>query len=415
MFDLEKWQEILNSLKQHKLRTLLTAFGVFWGILMLILLLGGGTGLRNGVEDMFRSDVRSSITFSGRKTTKAYKGQAQNRRIELTVADVKAIKQQVSGLHYIASEKRLSGSLAITRGQQSASYATLGVSGDYFNIKAFQDYRRGRRLNALDNIESRKVIVLGTRVVEALFDVDENPIGQYVKLNNIPFKVVGVFYDSDRHGRMSEYLYLPMTTLQKIFGYNGKIDRIIVTPNTRVDGEQLEREVLRLLQERHRIAPDDRLAIRARSAARDATKMISLFFAIDALIWFVGIGTLTAGVVGVSNIMIITVKERTREIGIRKALGATPGSIISLVLMESIVVTAVAGYAGLLLGVGLLEGVKYFLEAFNIELLFFARPEVDFNVVITALLLLITTGTLAGLIPALQAAKITPVEAMRDD
>lgn len=415
MFDWDKWQEILHSLQQNKLRTALTAFGVFWGILMLIMLLGGGTGLRNGVEDMFRSDIRHKIEFGGGRTSLAYKSFAPDRSIQLTGADLAAIKNQLTGIDSVSAFKRLSGSGAVSYGDKSASFTVYGVADDYFKIKAFQDYHFGRRLNKFDNKESRKVATIGTRVAEAFFPAGSNPVGKHIMISGIPFKVVGLFYDSDRQGRMSEYIYIPLHTLQQTFASSQSIDRIIVAPNRAIEIESIEKIIKRLLKARHRVDPDDPRAIWSRSPTKETKKLEALFSAIDALIWFVGLGTLVAGVIGVSNIMIIVVKERTREIGVRKALGATPRSIVSLILMESIVVTAVAGNLGLMLGVGLLEAVKYLLALFNIELLFFARPEIDFNVAMTALLLLISVGAIAGLVPAIQAAKITPMEAMRNE
>jgi putative ABC transport system permease protein len=214
---------------------------------------------------------------------------------------------------------------------------------------------------------------------------------------------------------MSERIYIPLEAFQKTFGRGEDISLITVAPKNGVDGFELEKQVLELLRERHRIAPDDERAILANNLAREAQMMSALFTAIGAFVWFVGIGTLMAGIIGISNIMIITVKERTREIGLRKALGATPWSIVSLILMESIMVTSVAGYCGLVLGVGLLEGANYLLETLNIELAVFERPEVNFDIAVTALVLLVVSGSLAGLVPALKAARVTPVEAMRNE
>jgi putative ABC transport system permease protein len=419
MFDLDKWQEIFHTLKQNKLRTFLTAFGVFWGILMLILLLGAGTGMRHGAEKMFSSDVRDSIWIFGRQTSLPYKGLAPNRKVQFTEADIAAIKRQLPGVKYVSAENPLgsffAGNTIVTHHEKSGNFSMFGVAENYFKIKVYQDYHFGRRLNTYDGKENRKVATIGTRVAEVLFPSGEDPTGKYITINGVSFRVVGVFYDSGWEGRMSERIYIPLEAFQKTFGRGEDISLITVAPKNGVDGFELEKQVLELLRERHRIAPDDERAILANNLAREAQMMSALFTAIGAFVWFVGIGTLMAGIIGISNIMIITVKERTREIGLRKALGATPWSIVSLILMESIMVTSVAGYCGLVLGVGLLEGANYLLETLNIELAVFERPEVNFDIAVTALVLLVVSGSLAGLVPALKAARVTPVEAMRNE
>jgi putative ABC transport system permease protein len=320
---------------------------------------------------------------------------------------------------YVSAENPLGsffgGDTVVTHREKSGNFSVFGVADNYFKIKVYQDYHFGRRLNTHDSKESRKVATIGTRVAEVLFPSGDDPTGKYITINGLSFRVVGVFYDSGWEGRMSERIYIPLEAFQKTFGHGEDISLITVAPESGVDGFELEEQVLQLLRERHRIAPDDQRAILPNNLAREAQMINALFTAIDSFVWFVGIGTLMAGIVGISNIMIITVQERTREIGLRKALGATPWSIISLILMESVMVTAVAGYCGLVLGVGLLEGASYLLATLDIELAFFERPEVNFEVALTALLLLVGIGSVAGLLPALKAAGITPVEAMRNE
>ncbi len=417
MFDIDKWQEILHTLKQNKLRTFLTAFGVFWGILMLILLLGAGQGMQNGAENMFSSDLRDSMWIFARQTSIPYKGLPPNRTVQLTESDVAAIKRELPGAKFVSAENPLGsffeGDTIITYQEKSGNFSVFGVADNYFKIKVYQDYHFGRRLNTFDSKEQRKVATIGTRVAEALFPNGEDPTGEYISINGVTFRVVGVFYDSGWEGRMSERIYIPMEAFQKTFGEGENISLIAAAPRAGFDGLQLEKDILELLQKRHRISPDDERAIFISNLA-DETKMIKgLFTAIGGFVWFVGIGTLMAGIVGISNIMIITVKDRTREIGVRKALGATPWSIISLILLESVMITSVAGYFGLVVGVGLLEGTNYLLETLNIKTVVFQNPEVDFRTAVIALLLLVGIGTIAGLIPALKAARVTPVEAMR--
>lgn len=417
MFDWDKWQEILHTIRQNKLRTFLTAFGVFWGILMLILLLGVGKGMQNGSKSMFTNDVQDSIWIFTGKTSVEHKGLAPGRQVQFTEEDIAALKRELPDLHHIAAENPLSwqGGGIITYGSKTASFGVFGVGDDYFNIKLFDDYEYGRGLNSLDHLESRKVAIIGTRVAEALFEPGLDPSGEYITINGVNFRVIGMFYDSGWQGRMSERIYIPLSTYQQTFGKGRNVTLLALTPQPGMDGFALEEAAVNMLRSRHWIAPDDRRALRINNLAKRAQSFRNLFAAINIFIWFVGIGTLAAGIVGISNIMIITVKDRTREIGVRKALGATPGSIVGLILLESIALTAVAGYLGLVLGVGLLETVSYVMEKMDVQSPYFVNPEVSFEIAVSATLLLIFVGAVAGLLPGLKAASVTPIEAMRAD
>jgi putative ABC transport system permease protein len=257
------------------------------------------------------------------------------------------------------------------------------------------------------------VVFIGTAVAERLFAKDEDPVGKEVRVKDVVMKVVGVFYDKGGRGQNSQRVLMPMSTMQKMYGRGDITDNIWVRPEPGVDPFELEKRVLEVLKRRHDVAPDDRRGINSFNMAMPAQSVNQLFTGITIFIWFVGLGTLMAGIVGISNIMIITVKERTREIGVRKALGATPFSIVSTLLLESTLVTAVAGYLGLVCGVALLELVSWGLRKFGVTLPYFLNPEVDFQVAVTSLLLLVGVGVLAGLAPAVRAARITPIEAMR--
>ena len=405
-------QEILYTLRMNKLRTVLTAFGVFWGIFMLILLLGAGRGMQNGVYEDFGSDVLDFIVVYTESTSVAYKGMGLGRHIQLTNDDLVAIKQQIPNVRFIAPQRAQNG-VSISYGQKSASFAVFGVPDEYFDIKESIPFNLGRKPNIFDDRELRKVTVIGSVVAERLFGKDVDPIAKDIRVNGVVMKIVGVFYDKSNRGRDSERIYIPETTHQKIFGNSNGLDSIWLRPKLGQDGFALEKQVIELLQRRHSVSPEDKRAIRSFNMAEPAKMVNGLFFGINAIIWFVGLGTLTAGVVGVSNIMIITVKERTREIGIRKALGATPFSIVGTLLFESILVTSIAGYAGLVMGVGLIELISFGLNSVGAQLPFFKNPEINFQVAITAIVLLIVVGALAGLVPALRAAKIMPIEAMR--
>lgn len=411
-------QEIWFTIRKNKLRTFLTAFGVFWGILMLILLLGSGRGLQNGAESRFGSDDRSSIWISAGTTAIPYDGLPHGRKINFTEQDIAAIIRDIPGVQFISAENRAGQrwqrSINVNYKNKSGAFGVFGVADDYFQIKKYLDYPAGRTLHGLDTREVRKIALIGTRVRDRLFGPDENPVGEFISFHGILLKVVGVFHDDGQEGRMSERVYIPLTTFQLVFGEGNKIGQIAVTPKPNVDPFRFEEDVVSLLRFRHHIAPNDQKAIRVFNHAKNMQAVTQLFIAINAFVWFVGIGTLVAGIVGVSNIMIITVKDRTREIGVRKALGATPASIVSLILSESVLITAFAGYLGLVLGVALLEGVNKLIEAGG-NTGFFVRPEVDMEKALLAILILICAGTLAGLAPALRAAKISPIEAMREE
>lgn len=407
-------QEIFYTLRQNKLRTLLTAFGVFWGILMLILLLGAGRGMQNGVYDDFGSDVMDFIVIYTGTTSVAYKGMGVGRFIQLTREDIQAIKEKVPGIRFIASENKMGGT-TIKYENKTGSFSVHGIPDEYFEIKASIPFDLGRKLNRIDQQQVRKICILGRAVAERIFNKEVDPIGKEIQVNGVIMKVVGIFYDKGNRGQDSERIYIPDTTYRKVYGGGDNIQTIWLRPKKDIDGLSLEKEVIELLQRRKDVSSEDRRAIQSFNMAEPAKMVNGLFIAINAFIWFVGLGTLAAGIIGVSNIMIITVKERTREIGIRKALGATPVNIVTTLLMESILVTSIAGYTGLVFGVGLLELVSFGLHSAGIELPFFQNPEVDVQIAITSILLLITVGALAGLAPALKAARIMPIEAMRSE
>ena len=409
---LDGLQEIFFTLRQNKLRSLLTAFGVFWGVFMLILLLGFGRGMQNGVMDNFGSDVLDFIVVDAGDTSVAYHGMGVGRRIQLDERDVQAISNQIRGIRLISAERSL-GSGTITYASRNSNADIRGIPDEYFRIKEDIPFNFGRRVDPLDVDEIRKVAVVGTAVAERLFPDGSNPVGKDIRVKDVVMKVVGVFHDKSNQGRNSERVFIPETSYQRIFGGGNHIDAIWLRPERGIDGMELEKRVVELTKRRHGVAPDDKRGVDSFNMAVPARNINGLFIAINVFIWFVGLGTLTAGIVGISNIMIITVKERTREIGIRKALGATPFGIVSTLLLESTLVTCVAGYVGLVLGVGLLELISFGLRTAGLKLPFFLNPEVDFRVAISAILLLVGVGILAGLAPSLRAARITPTEAMR--
>jgi putative ABC transport system permease protein len=414
---MDGFQEILFTFRQNKLRTVLTAFGVFWGILMLVLLLGAGRGMQKGMSEGRFNDMNDCIWIFPNITSVPYKGFGVGREIQFTQSDMAAIRQQFPDVRYMSSENSLGNFInpdtLVSYGLKSGTFNVLGVGDEYFNIKEKIKFNDGRRLDPLDTEDNRKVVVVGTRVSEKLFSSKDSAIGKQIQINGIAFRVVGLFYDKGNRGVMSERIYIPVSTFKRTFGGGETVSLIVVRPKTNADPFALEDKIVALLKQRHHIAPDDTRAMEVSNVARDTADLKSIFNGVTAFIWMVGIGTLFAGVVGVSNIMIITVKERTREIGIRKALGANPRSIVLSLLCESVLVTSVAGYTGLVLGIVILEIISATLTRFNLELAYFQHPEVDLTVAISALLLLVVAGVIAGFVPALRAARIMPIEAMR--
>lgn len=413
MFDLDKWQEIFSIIRKHKMRTVATAFGVFWGILMLIILLGAGQGLQNGVMKDMVLDATNSIWFFTGRTSLPYNGMQPGRRLEFSEEDLQAVRDHIEGVEFLAPENWMMGDFNIIRGSKAAPFMVLGAGKEYFNIKVHQQYLKGRKLNFNDNLASRKVCVIGDRVAEVLFDEGEDPIGEYINIKGVLMKVVGLFHDDGWGGRFSERIYTPFSTFQQTFNPTKSVRLFAVTTQKGVSGRDLEQRVLTLLKQRHTVSPEDNQAFWTHNQEDNFNQMNNLFLGIKSFIWLVAIGTLMAGIVGVSNIMIIAVKERTREIGVRKAMGATPNSIVGLILQESILITSIAGYMGVLVGVGILEGLNYILQMVGEDIGYFSNPQVDFPVIISAVIVLIVSGTLAGLFPALRAARIKPVEALR--
>lgn len=409
---LDGLQEIFFTLRQNKLRTLLTAFGVFWGIFMLVLLLGAGRGMQNGIWEDFGSEVLDFIIVWSGDTSVAYRGMGPGRKIQLTLADIQAVRQQIPGVR-MASAERFAGNGLISYARKTSNSQIMGIPDEYFRVKEDVPFNFGRTINPLDLGETRKIVVIGTNVADRLFAKGEDPVGKDVRVKDVVMKVVGVFHDKSNRGQNSDRVMMPLTTFQKMYGGGEITNNIWLRPEPGYDGFELEKKALELLRRRHDVAPQDNRGINSFNMAMPAQNVNGLFVGINVFIWFVGLGTLTAGIVGISNIMIITVKERTKEIGIRKALGATPFHIVSTLLLESTLVTGVAGYLGLVFGVGLLELVAFGLRSTGAKLPYFLNPEVDFQLAVTAILLLIGVGILAGLMPALRAAKITPTEAMK--
>lgn len=410
MFDTDKWQEIFSTMKKNKLRTFLTGFSVAWGIFMLMILLGSGNGLQNGVNKEFESSATNTIWVWSGQTSLPYKGMKPGRNVQLVNEDYDEIKSKVQGIDKSSSRYNMWGSNTLAYKKQYGTFNVRNVYPDYAHIEKIKIVK-GRFVNDPDIEQFRKVTIISTQVEEALFK-GEDPMGKYISVNGVPFKVAGVFTDDDNRDDNMQTIYLPITTAQRVFSGDNRINTIALTVGDASveESKQIEQDVKSRLAAIHKFDPADPRAIFTWNSLEEFQRFTRLFRSIEIFIWVIGFFTIIAGIVGVSNIMMIVVKDRTKEIGIRKAMGATPWSIISLILQESLIITSFAGYVGLVLGVVVLESVGS-----KIESQFFSQPSVDLRVALYSLLLLVLSGALAGFIPARRAAAIKPIEALRDE
>lgn len=415
MFDRDKWQEIFSTIQKHKLRTFLTSFGVFWGIFMFIFLLGSGKGLENGTLQMFGNMATNSMFVWTNRTAKPYKGLPAGRTIRFTNDDMEAIRMNFPEIYRIAPRLIVPNEKLVRKGKEG-TFEIRGEWDDLFDIMPYQ-LLAGRFLNDRDEQERRKVVVIGERVKEVLFE-KENAVGQYLRINGNEFLVVGVFNMKNPNGDNREELqnvFMPLSAAQRLTNQVNKVSWFVCTAQDNVKASRIEEPLKLMLGARHHVSPEDKQAIRSFNMEKEFSKFQGLFNAISVFVGVIGLLLLAVGIVGVSNIMMITVKERTKEIGIRKALGATPNSIVSLILLESIFITTVAGYIGLLFGTGIIAGVAFLLKSMGAESEFFANPEIKWYVAVGALCLLVLSGIIAGWIPARHAANINPVVALRDE
>lgn len=412
---MDRWKEIYHTLRKNPGRTILTAFGVGWGIFMLLVVLGLGQGLENGVKYMFKGFASNSIFVWGQSTSIPYKGMPEGRRVGLTSADTEIIRRNVPGIKVICPRIQLGGYM----GGNNVSYGTkngaFSINGDVPDINHVYLWKfpRGRFINQADIDQSRKVCAIGKRVEEILFE-GKDPIGEYIRINNVYFQVVGTFKPQVA-GRMTERdeqtIVIPFTTFQKAFNAPNDVHWFSIVCEDNVLGSEIEQQVKTVLANAHQVHPDDTRAFGSFSSQDRFGKIQMTFITVRWVAWFVGIMTLLAGVIGVTNIMLITVKERTKEIGIRRAIGARPWSIISQIMLESVTLTTLAGYVGLLAGIWLVESISK--AGLSGEM--FRDPEVKITVAITSLVVLILSGALAGILPALRAIQIKPVDALRDE
>jgi putative ABC transport system permease protein len=408
---LERLAEIWDNIRNHKLRTFLTGFSVAWGIFMLVVLLGVGSGLQNGTKQQFADDAINSIFVRPGQTSLPFEGLLPGRFIRLDNDDYDAVKREIAGVDQISSRYEKWTGYTMRYGDRTASFNMRGVHPDHQYIEK-TEMIQGRYINDRDIEERRKICVIGDQIVQDLLEGGK-ALGEWISVNGIPYQIVGVFVDEGNEGE-NGYVYLPISTAQLAYGGSLNIDQIIFTTGD-VSLEQtnlMVEEVKEMMSKNHHFDPADPRALHVRNNFENYSRISNVLDLMKLFFWLIGILTVVAGIVGVSNIMIITVQERTREIGIRKSLGATPRSILVMIMQESIFITALFGYLGLFSGIFLLELVAKFLPDNGAV---FANPTVDFNTAFTALILLIVSGTAAGLIPAMKAARIKPVEALMDE
>ena len=410
--DIDTCEEILITITRNKTRSLLTAFGVFWGIFMLVALIGGGQGMQEELKSQFEGFATNSGFIAAQKTSEAYKGFRKGRWWDLEMEDVDRVRN-VDGVALATPSIALWGQVAVY-GDNKYDCSVKGLYPEYEQIE-HQEMTYGRFINDVDIKESRKVCVIGKRVYESLFKPGEDPCGKYVRVNGIYYRVIGMCSSEGNvniQGQASEAITLPFSTMQQTYNLGKKLHVVCFIMKPGVKVKDVQPEVERLVKAAHYIAPDDKQAVMLLNAEAMFSMMDNLMIGVRFLIWMVGLGTLFAGAIGVSNIMMVTVKERTTEIGIRRAIGARPKDILQQILSESMVLTTIGGRGGFSFAVFVLQILE---KAANDPGVIKTHYQVSFGLAIGTCILLIALGVLAGLAPAYRAMAIKPIEAIRDE
>jgi putative ABC transport system permease protein len=420
MIDVDKWREIFSTLNRHKLRTALTAFGVFWGIFMLTVLLGAGKGLENGVDEGFPRVTNLVWLWSQGTTQIPYQGMPIGRNIRFEPADIAGIEKNVPSVGMIQGQNNVGvwgGSPPYT--VHKSKNGAFSVQGGFEGVEDVNSMRivEGRSINELDVRERRKVALIGQRVRDQLFVPGEKVVGSQITVNGISLDVIGVFksLSNGQEQQEEERIYLPNDTLRYAFNQVGNIGSMVFAPKPGLHARVAEEDVKKYLAQRKKVSPDDKGVFGSFNLQDEHDKVQGLFTGIRVFSWIVAVGTILAGAIGVGNIMLIVVKERVREIGLRKALGATPASIVMMIMQESLFLTVVAGYSGLVVGALLLEGIAKLVQSAGGKAGFFGPPEIEFGTALVALAVLIVAGVLASLMPAAKAAAVNPIVALQDE
>ncbi|RMA65671.1 ABC transporter permease [Ulvibacter antarcticus] len=421
LFSKDTWGEILEALSSNWFRTLLTAFGVLWGIFILVILLAAGKGLENGVKQGFDGMATNSMFMWSQTASKPYKGLPKGRRYNFKIGDVDAIKQSVPNLRFVSPRNQLGGFRGannVVRGLKTGAY---NVYGDYPEIIQQQpmDITSGRFINYSDINSNRKVAIIGESVKTGLYETGEEVIGSYIKINGVNFMVIGTYKKKSQRGgdpeEAQKEIFVPFTAFSQAFNRGEEVGWMAVTAEDGSSITNLKSQVFDIIKARHSIHPEDDRAVGNFDLYEEYSKINGLFTALNFVAYFVGILVLLSGIIGISNIMLIVVKERTKEIGIRRALGATPWEIRSQILLESIFLTIISGMAGIVFASGILAVVNLAMENVDTSEMMFANPSVNIGVVVIALIILVVSGLLAGLIPAQTAIRVKPVDALRTE
>lgn len=414
-FDIDRWQEVWITITHNKMRSVMTAFGVFWGMFMLVVMVGAGVALERGISSNIEGFATNSCFVWTNSTSEAYKGFKKGRRWEMTNEDVKVLRNNVTEIEYIAPV--LFGNSSSNNVLRNDKSGTFNIKGNYpvYNLIDESKLSKGRYINDIDIAEKRKVCVIGQRVAEILFPNDEDPIGKSIQVQGVYFNVVGVTRSSSNvniGGDAQETVVLPFSTMQQAFNQGDVVHFLAVTAKPGIKVSVMEQRIHEILKQRNSISPDDKTAVGGMNIEDDFTMFLYLGIGIASLIWIVGLGTLLAGAIGVSNIMLVTVRERTKEIGIRRALGATPKIVMNQILTETIVIVLMAGLTGIMVGVGLLNLIGMATEGSEA---FFKDPQISFNVAMIALFILMLIGVFAGYLPAKRAVSVKPIDAIREE
>ncbi|HLT65054.1 MAG TPA: ABC transporter permease [Flavobacterium sp.] len=422
MFNRDQWNEIIEALSAKPLRTVITAFGVFWGIFILVILLSASQGLQNGIQKQMGGLSTNTMFMWTSSTSKPYKGLPQGRMFNYRNGDVEAIKRDIDGLKFVSPRNQLGGfrgSNNVIRGTKAGAY---NVYGDYpeFILQQPMEILQGRFINYGDIENKRKVTVIGEGVIRELYEPGENVLGSYIKVQGVNFMVVGVYKSISNMGGDAEesqkQMFIPFTTFQQAFNYGDIVGWMAITAEDHLPITEVKENIFQLLKQRHTVAPDDERAIGHFDLYQEFKKINGLFNILTAVSYIVGIFILGSGIIGIVNIMLIIVKERTQEIGIRRALGATPYVIIKQILIESVVLSLIAGMAGIIFATFVLNIVDFAINQLpNKDQIPFVNPSVNLMVVIIALIILVISGLLAGLIPAITAIKVKPIDALRTE
>ncbi|PRX57743.1 ABC transporter permease [Flagellimonas meridianipacifica] len=418
LFDRNTWQEIFGSISKNKIRTIITIIGVLWGIFVYIAMSGAAKGLDNGFEREFETVAMNSLFAWGQSTSKPYEGFKTGRQIRLQLGDVSVLQNRIPEIQYIAprNAKGVFGDGTpplIVRGQKSNNFAVYGDFPVFTSIATKKIYDGGRFINDDDIEQARKVCVIGEQTQKELFEKDENPIGQYIRVDNIYFQVIGVHKFVPGGGFETDGdIYIPFTTYQRLYNTGDEIDWLTIAAYDDADVVQVEEDVKTVLKRIHKVDPTDERAFGSFNLGEIFNRIMGFSKGLTFLSFVIGIATILAGVIGIGNILLISVKERTKELGVRRALGATPREVRSQIILESVFLTFIAGIIGIILGAATLNLVNNLTQGIDFP---YTNPTVPIPYVVGAMLLMVILGTLIGLIPAQRAVSIRPIDALREE